>query len=327
MKLCIPVASSDGLAACVAPAQPDTRFLHVHDLDSDSFEQIDLNQPAGSDDAIVFDAVICSAIAKPVFGSLRQQGKLVFLTEATTVADALAEFASGAMYRIPDHAAGGGCGGGGCGGGCGGHGHEGDDDEHGHAHGGCGGGCGGHGHDTHEDEDDHAGACACSGHGHEHAHGGGCGGGHHSHAGGGCGGGHGHEHVHRHAHAHASGGSCASRQSGAHAAAARGDTLRIAVTSQNRKQITEHAGKCRKFWIYETRGQTVVSKTLLELPLEQSLHASAGDDKHPLAPIDLLITGSIGDGLRQRLADLGIETIVTMETDPDAVVDRLLAAS
>ncbi|WP_319239411.1 NifB/NifX family molybdenum-iron cluster-binding protein [uncultured Propionivibrio sp.] len=310
MKICIPVASSDGLAASVDPAQPDTRFLHLHDLETDSFELIDLNQPDEKDDAILFDAVICSAITKPVFGALRQQGKQVFLTEAASVAEALAEFATGEMFRIPDQLAGGGCGGGGCGGGgCGGH--EGHGEGHGHAHGGgCGGGCGGHDHDEQEGDHAHGGGCGCGGHAHgeEHEHGGGCGGHGHAHGGGcGCGG---HDHA------------------PAHAAASRplGDSLRIAVTSQNRKQITEHAGKCRKFWIYETRAKAIVSKTLLELPLEQSLHASAGDDKHPLDPIDLLITGSIGDGLRQRLAERGVDTIVTTETDPDAVVGKLLAA-
>ena len=29
--------------------------------------------------------------------------------------------------------------------------------------------------------------------------------------------------------------------------------MQIAVTSQNRKTVTEHAGKCRKFWIYDIK--------------------------------------------------------------------------
>lgn len=42
--------------------------------------------------------------------------------------------------------------------------------------------------------------------------------------------------------------------------------------------------------------------------------------------VDILVaTASIGDGLKQRLNDKGIETIVTDETDPDAVVDALMA--
>ena len=45
--------------------------------------------------------------------------------------------------------------------------------------------------------------------------------------------------------------------------------MKIAVTSQNRKTITGHAGKCRKFWIYEIVDKKVVDNTLLELALEQ----------------------------------------------------------
>ena len=36
--------------------------------------------------------------------------------------------------------------------------------------------------------------------------------------------------------------------------------MKIAVTSQNRKTVTGHAGKCRKFWIYEVEGSAVISK-------------------------------------------------------------------
>jgi predicted Fe-Mo cluster-binding NifX family protein len=50
--------------------------------------------------------------------------------------------------------------------------------------------------------------------------------------------------------------------------------MRIAVASQNRKTVTGHAGKCRKFWIYDTDGAEVLGKILLELPMEQSFHES-----------------------------------------------------
>jgi hypothetical protein len=46
----------------------------------------------------------------------------------------------------------------------------------------------------------------------------------------------------------------------------------IAVTSQNRKSITGHAGKCRKVWLFEVDQQQVLGKQLLELPLAQSYH-------------------------------------------------------
>ncbi len=97
------------------------------------------------------------------------------------------------------------------------------------------------------------------------------------------------------------------------------------MTCQNRKTVTEHAGKCRKFWIYETRDGKVVDKSLLELPLEQSLHEWNASGKHPLESVDVLITASAGDGMRSRLAAWGIETVVTRQTDPDAVVASFLA--
>jgi predicted Fe-Mo cluster-binding NifX family protein len=100
--------------------------------------------------------------------------------------------------------------------------------------------------------------------------------------------------------------------------------MKIAVTSQNRKTISEHAGKCRKFWVYEIDKQQVIGKQLLELPLEQSFHESAHtadpQGAHPLDGTSLLITGSAGNGLKARLSQKGMKVWVTTDTDPDHAV-------
>jgi predicted Fe-Mo cluster-binding NifX family protein len=96
--------------------------------------------------------------------------------------------------------------------------------------------------------------------------------------------------------------------------------MKIAVTSQNRKTVTGHAGKCRKFWIYEIEGAEVIGKTLLELPLEQSFHESSQVDSHPLDDVNVLISGGMGQGLRFRLKQKGIQALATPETDPDRAV-------
>jgi predicted Fe-Mo cluster-binding NifX family protein len=101
--------------------------------------------------------------------------------------------------------------------------------------------------------------------------------------------------------------------------------LKIAVCSQNRKTVTEHAGKCRKFWIYDVMQGQVLGKVLLELPVEQSLHASAAAQTHPLDEVSVLISGGMGSGLQQRLLQRGIHAIVTTETDPDHAVGVYLA--
>lgn len=100
--------------------------------------------------------------------------------------------------------------------------------------------------------------------------------------------------------------------------------MKIAVTSQNRKTITGHAGKCRKFWIYEIVDKKVVDKTLLELALEQSFHESHAAGPHPLDGTDVLICGGAGQGLIRRLNNMGIQGLVTAETDPDSAVAAYL---
>ena len=100
--------------------------------------------------------------------------------------------------------------------------------------------------------------------------------------------------------------------------------MKIAVTSQNRKIITGHAGKCRKFWIYEIDDKTILKKSLLELTLDQSLHASHGAGPHPLDGVNVLISGGAGQGLIRRLDDMGIQGLVTPETEPDSAVADFL---
>ncbi|MGF1612787.1 MAG: NifB/NifX family molybdenum-iron cluster-binding protein [Gammaproteobacteria bacterium] len=100
--------------------------------------------------------------------------------------------------------------------------------------------------------------------------------------------------------------------------------MKIAVTSQNRHSVTEHAGKCRKFWIYDVAGGEIQGKRLLELPKAQSFHDSARTEPHPLNTVDVLISGGMGRGLERRLRERGIEAIVTHETDPDVATKAYL---
>ncbi len=64
----------------------------------------------------------------------------------------------------------------------------------------------------------------------------------------------------------------------------------------------------------------IVNKTLFELPKEQSFHESSPHEPHPLDGIDVLITAGMGQGLVGRLAQKGIQGVVTKETDPETAV-------
>lgn len=100
--------------------------------------------------------------------------------------------------------------------------------------------------------------------------------------------------------------------------------MKIAVTSQNRKTVTANAGRCRRFWLYEIEDKSIKNKTLIDLAIDQSFHATEGKGSPELQGIHALITGGMGENLIQRLKSNGIDGVITEETDPDVAVDAYL---
>jgi predicted Fe-Mo cluster-binding NifX family protein len=141
---------------------------------------------------------------------------------------------------------------------------------------------------------------------------------------GGCGG---RKHGEGHEDGHGEGRCACGKHDRYHDAISRkmyADALRIAVSSQDRRTITGHAGRCRKFWVYEIRGNEVENKTLRELTPEQALHSSPLGDGHPLDDVHVMITAGMSPFLYQRLQQGGIRPFVTEEADPDEAVRMLL---
>lgn len=98
----------------------------------------------------------------------------------------------------------------------------------------------------------------------------------------------------------------------------------IAVASQDKRHITGHTGRCRKFLIYHVDNGNIISKDLLELPEELSFHKSSPNEPHPLDDMAVLITAGMGQGLARRLANKGIMSVITTRKEPDsAVIDYL----
>jgi len=100
--------------------------------------------------------------------------------------------------------------------------------------------------------------------------------------------------------------------------------MKIAVASQNRREITQHAGRCRKFWIYEIENGAITNKVLLELAKEQSFHDSSPHEPSPLDDAQALIAGGMGSGLLRRLENKGVKSLITSETNPDKAVEDYL---
>ncbi len=103
--------------------------------------------------------------------------------------------------------------------------------------------------------------------------------------------------------------------------------MKIAVASQNRRNVTDHAGRCRRFWVYEIERGRIVRKDLRELPISGSFHETPAGTPHALDDVDVLIAGGMGAGVRRKLDTRGITGIVTAGADPDVAVTAYLAGT
>lgn len=102
--------------------------------------------------------------------------------------------------------------------------------------------------------------------------------------------------------------------------------MKIGVTSQNFRTITGHAGKTRRFLVYESSQAEIREIERLDLPKEMSVHEFRGD-RHPLDALDVLIVGSCGQGFMRRMAARGVRVFATSETDPSRAVSGVVAGT
>lgn len=103
-------------------------------------------------------------------------------------------------------------------------------------------------------------------------------------------------------------------------------TTLIAVSSQNFRTVTGHAGKARRFLVFEVAADMSVREAdRLDLPREMAMHEFNDRLPHPLDATDILITGGAGEGFVRRMARRGVRVVATAETDPEAAVHAFLA--
>jgi predicted Fe-Mo cluster-binding NifX family protein len=103
-------------------------------------------------------------------------------------------------------------------------------------------------------------------------------------------------------------------------------TMKIGITSQNFRTITGHAGRARRFIIFDVSPDGRVSQPeKYDLPKEMCMHEHPRDAAHPIDGLDVLITGSCGDGFSRKLAARGINVVTTGETEPMTAVTALLS--
>lgn len=101
--------------------------------------------------------------------------------------------------------------------------------------------------------------------------------------------------------------------------------MRIAVSSQNYRTVTGHAGKARRFIVFETDGETPPREIeRLDLDANMAIHGFDHTADHPLDRMNALITGSAGEGFVRHLAARGVMVVATNETIPSLAVEAFL---
>lgn len=104
--------------------------------------------------------------------------------------------------------------------------------------------------------------------------------------------------------------------------------MRIAVASQNFRTVTPHAGKTRRWLVYEAGpGVEPVEVERLDLSKEMALHDwQEGGAPHPLFAMDAMLVGTCGGGFIRRMARNGVRAAVATDEDPVAAVRAFLAS-
>jgi len=101
--------------------------------------------------------------------------------------------------------------------------------------------------------------------------------------------------------------------------------MKIAVTSQNFRTVTNHAGKARRFLVYNIDDNGNIEEgERIDLPKDMSFHELDHDAVHPVDGVDVLISASFGGGFAGKMQKRGITASLTVQDDPLAAVKEYL---
>ncbi len=105
--------------------------------------------------------------------------------------------------------------------------------------------------------------------------------------------------------------------------------IKVAITSQNKRTVTKHAGECRNFLIYTIEDEKVISKEIMTLEANRTLKYTFHEDPseipfNPVYDMDILLSGSIGRSGVNKLAMNNVAAYVIQEKDPDVAIEKLL---
>ncbi len=103
----------------------------------------------------------------------------------------------------------------------------------------------------------------------------------------------------------------------------------VAVTSQNKKTVTNHAGRCTNYTIFTIENDKISDTRMVELKDNETLRFTFHDDentnpKNLLFDVDILLSGSIGKGVIEKLTTQNVAAYIIKEKDPTLAVEKLI---
>jgi predicted Fe-Mo cluster-binding NifX family protein len=102
--------------------------------------------------------------------------------------------------------------------------------------------------------------------------------------------------------------------------------MRVAVTSQDFRNVTGHAGHARGFLIFDAQpGSEPVEVERLSLSKELVIHEFRGAGPHPIDGVAVILSAGFGAGFAQHMAARGITAVRTEKLDPIEAVKHFLA--
>ncbi|MCR6631568.1 MAG: hypothetical protein NVV74_16845 [Magnetospirillum sp.] len=102
--------------------------------------------------------------------------------------------------------------------------------------------------------------------------------------------------------------------------------MKVAVASSDFVKVAGHAGRARKWLVYEVAEDGSVGQpNRVELEHDNVFHYAEDGRPHPLDGIAALIAQSAGDGFLKNMEKRGVRPVLTAETDPDKAVRDFLA--
>ncbi len=106
---------------------------------------------------------------------------------------------------------------------------------------------------------------------------------------------------------------------------------KIAVTTnKNGDRLAEHAGHVVYFKIYEVdENEGLTGSKVIKVDKEHTLHnllhnPHINPQEHEVLQSQILLTGGIGMGAIQRLAQMGVRAYIIEEQNPDEAINQLI---